>query len=45
MMNTRNKPISQIEVESEIMRLMDMLEEETEAFEALAEDSAKKEAQ
>lgn len=40
----RNKPISQIEIEEEIMRLMDLLEEETEAFERLAEDAAKKEA-
>ena len=43
-MNTRTKPISQVEVEQEIMRLMELLEEETEAFEKLAEDSAKKEA-
>ena len=43
-MNKRNAPISQVEVEHEIMRLMEMLEEETEAFEKLAEDSAKKEA-
>jgi hypothetical protein len=42
--NTRTKPISQVEVEQEIMRLMELLEEETEAFEKLAEDSAKKEA-
>ena len=43
-MNKRNAPISQVEVEHEIMRLMEMLEEETEAFEKLAEDCAKKEA-
>lgn len=43
-MNKRNAPISQVEVESEIMRLMELLEEHTEAFEQLAEDSAKKEA-
>ena len=43
-MNKRNSPISQVEVESEIMRLMELLEEHTEAFEQLAEDSAKKEA-
>lgn len=43
-MNRRNAPISQVEIESELMRLMDLLEEETEAFERLAEDSAKKEA-
>jgi hypothetical protein len=42
--NTRTKPISQVEVEQEIMRLMELLEEETEAFEKLAEDCAKKEA-
>jgi NurA-like 5'-3' nuclease len=42
--NKRNAPISQVEVESEIMRLMELLEEHTEAFEQLAEDSAKKEA-
>lgn len=40
----RNNPISQIEIEAELMRLMQILEEETEAFELLAEDSAKKEA-
>lgn len=46
-MNTnrnRNTPISQVEVEEEIMRLLDILEEETEAFERLAEDGSKKEA-
>jgi hypothetical protein len=40
----RSQPISQVEIESEIMRLMEMLEEETEAFETLATDCAKKEA-
>jgi YesN/AraC family two-component response regulator len=40
----RNKPISQVDIENELVRLMDMLEEETEAFETLAEDCAKKEA-
>jgi hypothetical protein len=40
----RSGPISQIEIENEILRFMDMLEEETEAFEKLAEDAAKKEA-
>jgi hypothetical protein len=40
----RSGPISQIEIENELLRFMDMLEEETEAFEKLAEDSAKKEA-
>lgn len=43
-MNTRTNPISQVEVETEIMRLMELLEEHTEAFEQLATDSAKKEA-
>jgi hypothetical protein len=42
--NKRNSPISQVEVETEIMRLLELLEEHTEAFEQLAEDSAKKEA-
>lgn len=40
----RNQPISQVEVEVELIRLNDMLESETEAFEMLAVDSAKKEA-
>jgi hypothetical protein len=40
----RNKPISQVDIENELVRLMDMLEEETEAFETLAVDCAKKEA-
>jgi hypothetical protein len=40
----RNSPISQIEIEQELIRLMDALEEETEQFETLAMDSAKKEA-
>jgi hypothetical protein len=43
-MNSRSQPISQVEIESEIMRLMGVLEEETEAFETLAVDGAKKEA-
>lgn len=43
-MNSRTKPISQVEVEHELLRLMDLLEQETEAFETLAEDAAKKEA-
>jgi len=41
---TRTTPISQVEVEEELMRLMGMLEEETEAFETLSIDAAKKEA-
>lgn len=40
----RTQPISQVEIESEIMRMMDLLESETEAFEHLCEDAAKKEA-
>jgi len=42
--NKRNQPISQVEIENEILRFLDMLEQETEAFEQLAEDNAKKEA-
>lgn len=40
----RNEPISQVEIENELLRLMSLLEEETEAFETLAEDAAKKDA-
>ena len=40
----RSQPISQVEIESEIMRLLGILEEETEAFEVLAVDASKKEA-
>ena len=45
-MNYKNRsaPISQVEIESELLRLIDILEEETEAFERLAEDGAKKDA-
>jgi hypothetical protein len=43
-MGIRNGPISQVDIENEMLRLVDMLEEETEAFEKLAEDAAKKEA-
>lgn len=39
----RTRPISQIDIEQELLRLTDMLEEETEAFEALCIDLAKKE--
>ena len=39
----RNNPISQVEIEQELLRFMDLLEEETEAFEVLAVDAAKKE--
>jgi len=40
----RTAPISQVEIEQELLRMMDLLEGETEAFEKLAEDAAKKEA-
>ena len=40
----RSQPISQVEIESEIMRLLGILEEETEAFEVLSVDAAKKDA-
>lgn len=40
----RNAPISQVEIEQALMRLLNDLEDETEAFESLAEDAAKKEA-
>lgn len=43
-MSMRNSPISQVDIENAILRLVDELEEETEAFEKLAEDAAKKEA-
>lgn len=43
-MLNRSRPISQVEVESEILRLVDMLEQETENFEKLAQDAASKEA-
>lgn len=41
-MGIRNGPISQIDIENEMLRLLDMLEEETEAFEKLAGDAAKR---
>jgi hypothetical protein len=40
----RSAPISQVEVEEEILRLVDILEEETEAFESLSVDGAIKDA-
>ncbi len=40
----RNNPISQVEIEQELLRLIDALETETEKFEVLAVDAAKKEA-
>lgn len=41
----RNGPISQVEIEQELLRLIDALENETEKFEVLAVDAAKKEAE
>lgn len=41
----RNGPISQVEIEQELLRLIDALEVETEKFEVLAVDAAKKEAE
>ena len=43
MMN-RSRPISQVEVESEILRMVELLEQETENFERLAQDAASKDA-
>lgn len=40
----RNNPISQVEIEEELLRLINALETETEKFEVLAVDAAKKEA-
>lgn len=40
----RRSPISQVDVEEEIIRLLNLLEEEVEVFERLSEDAAKKEA-
>lgn len=40
----RSSPISQVEIEQELIRLVERLEKETEAFEVLALDSSKKEA-
>jgi hypothetical protein len=41
----RNSPISQVDIENELLRLMDKLEKETEEFEAISIDASKKEAQ
>ena len=38
----RTSPISQVEIEEELLRLADMLETETESFESLATEAAKK---
>lgn len=40
----RSSPISQVEIEQELLRLLSLLEQETEAFERIAEDNAKKDA-
>ena len=40
----RSFPISQVDIEEELLRLMELLEADTEIFEALALDAAKKEA-
>ena len=40
----RNRPITPVEVESELLRLTSEIEYETEAFEVLAKDHAQKEA-
>lgn len=40
----RNSPITQSEVEEELLRLFDLMESETEAYEALATDEARKSA-
>ena len=41
---SRSFPISQVDIEEELLRLIDLLESETEIFEELALDAAKKEA-
>lgn len=40
----RTSPISQVDIEFELIRLLELLEKETEAFEKIAEDQAKKDA-
>lgn len=40
----RTSPISQVEIEQELIRLIDRLETETEKFETLSIDAAKKDA-
>jgi len=42
--NNRTKPLSSVDIEEEIVRISSELESETEAFELLAKDHAKKEA-
>lgn len=43
-MVNRSQPISQVDIEHELIRLIESLENETEAFEELAVDASKKEA-
>ena len=43
-MVNRSQPISQVDIEHELMRLIESLEDETEVFEELAVGAAKKEA-
>ena len=43
-MVNRSQPISQVDIEHELMRLIESLEDETEVFEELAVSAAKKEA-
>jgi hypothetical protein len=40
----QNRPVTQVEIETEIIRLSALLEEETERYAVLIEDHAKKEA-
>jgi len=40
----RTSPISQVDIEHELIRMLELLENETEAFEKIAEDNAKKDA-
>jgi len=44
MSTNRNRPISSVEIETELVRIVNDLEAETEDFEALAKDHAIKEA-
>lgn len=44
-MSRYSEPISQVEVEQRILSLLEELEEETEAFETLSIDAAKKESE
>ena len=44
MNSTRTAPISQVDVEEEMIRLLNILEQETENFEMLSQEAAQKEA-